>query len=124
MSTEQEAAEQLKLREVLEERGILGVLQHCIANPTETLGVANTALTRGVLTVAHRLIRDHGKPASQLHALLGALADGATFARVICTSEGCPLDPAERLGIMKLIDEMGWRFQSAADRAAKAARRE
>lgn len=124
MSTEQEAAELNKLREVLEERGILGVLAFCAENAADTLGVANTALTRGGLVVARRLIDYHGRPATQLHALLGALADGATFARVACTSEGCPLDPAERLSIMKLLDEVGWRFQSAADRAAKAARRE
>lgn len=122
--SDQEAHELNKLREVLEERGILGVLQHCIDNPTETLGAANTALVRGALLVTLRLIRDHGKIAAQLHALLGGLADGAVFARVMTTSEGCKVEASDRLKLMQVLDECGWRLQRGVEATQKAALRD
>jgi hypothetical protein len=114
-------SEEQKLRDVLEVHGILGVLDYCIANPTDTLGAANTALVRGALTTVRRLIRDHGKPNAQLHTLLGALADGVTFARVVTMGEKCTVPPAQRLRIGQALDECGWRLQGAADASRKAA---
>lgn len=121
---EQQAAELAKLREVLEERGVLGVLQHCIDNPTETLGAANTALIRGALLFTYRLIRDHGKVNTTLHTLLGGLTDGAVFARVILAGEKCTIDPAPRLRIGSNLDESIWRLQTATEAAVSGARRE
>jgi hypothetical protein len=123
MSIEQEAHELNKLREVLEERGILGVIDYCLANPGDTLGAANTALNRGALVTVRGLIDASAQPVEVLTILLRGLADGATLARVIATSEGCPIDPAPRLRIMQALDDSGWRLDGAAQAAFGAAQK-
>jgi hypothetical protein len=120
MSLEQKAAE--RLQEILHDHGVLGVLFYFTENPTTVLGAANTALNRGALLVAYRLISNHGKVNGVLHALLGALADGAVLARVMVMDERCTVEPAARLAIGRNLDETIWRLQNAAAAAAKAAR--
>ncbi len=112
-----------KLDAVITEVGVLGVLQHVYDNAADTLGVANTALVRGALLVLRNLINAAGNHNELLRVLMRALADGATLARVITTSEGCTLDPAPRLRITGVLDETGWRLENAAvDAAGKRGR--
>jgi hypothetical protein len=122
MSLEVKAAE--KLQAIIDEHGALGVLLYLYENASTVLGVANTALVRGALLFVYRLIRDHGKVASQLHTLLGGLADGAIFARVMTTSEGCKLEASDRLKVMQILDECGWRLQRGVEASQKAALRD
>ena len=119
MSLEVKAAE--KLQDILHVYGLESVLFHFIEHSSEVLGVADTGLVRGALLTAYRLVRDHGKPTKQLFTLLGALADGTTFARAILSSGQCAVPPAQRLGIDVNLDESGWRLQRAAETARKAA---
>lgn len=116
---EQTAHEEAQLREVLEVRGIVGVIDYCVANPSETLGVANTALVRGALAAIRQIIMDYDRPTAKLATLLTVLSDGVALARPLL-DETQDMAPHLRLTVSTNLSDVTWRLASAATAARQA----